>query len=47
MADLSQIFSILSDLKCYRSTFSSSTNHLWNAKPKEQAKKSRKENMFF
>jgi hypothetical protein len=25
---LSQIFSILSDLKCYRSGFSSFTNHL-------------------
>jgi len=36
LADLSQIFSILSDLKCYRSAFSSSTNHLGNAKPKEQ-----------
>jgi len=40
-------FSILTDLKCFRSTFSSSTNHLWNAKPKELAKKSSKENMFF
>jgi hypothetical protein len=36
LPDLSQFFSILTDLKCYRSAFSSSTNHLWNAKPKEQ-----------
>ncbi len=38
---------ILSDLKCYRSAFSSFTNHLWNAKPKDQPKKSSKENMLF
>ncbi len=44
LADLSQFFSILSDLKCYRSAFSSSTNHLSNAKHKDQPKKSRKEN---
>jgi hypothetical protein len=36
MADLSQFFSILSVLKCYRSNFSSSTNHLWNEKSKDQ-----------
>jgi hypothetical protein len=46
LADLSQFFLILSDLKCYRSAFSSSTNHLWNAKPKDQPKKSNKENTF-
>jgi len=40
-------FSILSDLKCYRSTFSSFTNHLWNAKPNNQSKKSSKESTFF
>jgi hypothetical protein len=42
-----QFFSILSDLKCYRSAFSSSTNYLWNAKPKDKPKKSCKKNMFF
>jgi hypothetical protein len=36
LPDLSQFFSILTDLKCYRSAFSSSTNHLWNAKPKDR-----------
>jgi hypothetical protein len=35
LADLSQFFSILSDLKCYRSTFSSFTNNLRNAKFRE------------
>ncbi len=40
-------FSILSDLKCCRSIFSSSINHLWNAKPKHQPIKSSKENTFF
>ncbi len=29
----------MSDLKCYRNVFSSSTNHLWNAKPNKHAKK--------
>ncbi len=47
MADLSQFFSILSDLECYRTTFSSFTNHLGNAKSKDQSKKSSKENTFF
>jgi hypothetical protein len=46
-ADLSQSFSILSDLKCYTSAFSSFTNSLSNAKPKEQPEKSSKKNMFF
>jgi hypothetical protein len=47
LADPSQFFSILSDLKCYRSTFSSFTNHLSNAKPKDhQPKKHSKENKF-
>jgi len=32
-------FSILSDLKCYRSAFSSSRNHLSNAKPRDKPKK--------
>jgi hypothetical protein len=48
--DFGKSFSILphlSDLKCYKSTFSSFTNHLWNVKPKDQPKKSCKENMFF
>jgi len=40
-------FFILSNLKCYRGTFSSSTNHLGNAKPRNQPQKSCKENMFF
>ncbi len=47
LANLSQFFSILSDLKCYRSAFSSSTNRLSNAKPRGLAKKSCKENLFF
>jgi hypothetical protein len=38
---------IFSDLKCYRSTFSSSTNHLWNAKPNDQTKKVVKKIRFF
>jgi hypothetical protein len=42
LADLSQFFSILIDLKCYESTFLNSSNHLWNAKPK-----SSKENKLF
>jgi hypothetical protein len=42
-----QFFSILSDLKCYRSAFSSSTNHFRNAKPKDQPTKISKENTFF
>ncbi len=42
-----QFFSILNDLKCYRSTFSSFINHLWNAKPNNQSKKSSKESTFF
>jgi hypothetical protein len=41
------LFFILSDLKCYKSAFSSSTNLLWNAKLKEQPKKSVKEICFF
>jgi hypothetical protein len=45
--NLSQFLYILSDLKCYRSTFPSFTNHLGDAKPKEQPKKSSKENLFF
>jgi len=47
LANLSQFFSILSDLKCYRSAFSSFRNHLSNAKSKEQPKKSSKEFFFF
>ncbi len=39
LADLSQNFSILSDLKCFRSAFSCSTNHLGNAKPKDRQKR--------
>jgi hypothetical protein len=31
LANLFQFFSILSDLKCYRNTFSSFANHLLNA----------------
>jgi hypothetical protein len=46
LADLSQSFSILSDLKFCRSTFSLSTNHLWNAKPKEPPQKTNKESTF-
>jgi hypothetical protein len=33
---------ILRDLKCYRSAFSSFTNHLWNGEPRDQPKKSSK-----
>jgi hypothetical protein len=44
LADLSQFLCILSDLKHYRNAFSSFTNHLGNAKPKEQPKKWSKEN---
>jgi hypothetical protein len=40
-------FSILSDLKCYKSTFSRSTSHLWTTKPKEQAKRAVKKICFF
>jgi hypothetical protein len=47
LVDLSQFFSILSDLKCYRSAFSSSTNHLSNAKHRDQPKKSSKEKTVF
>ncbi len=47
LADLSQFFFILSDLKCYRSAFSSSANHLSIAEHEGQPKKSTKENMFF
>jgi len=46
LADLSQFFSILSDLKCYGSAFSSSTNHHSNANPKEHPKMSSQENNF-
>jgi hypothetical protein len=46
LANLSQFFFILSDLKCYRNAFSSSTNHFGNAKPKEQLKKAIKKNDF-
>jgi len=45
-ADVFQFFSLLSDLKCYRSAFSSFTNHFWNAKPKDQPTTSSKENTF-
>jgi hypothetical protein len=31
-----KFFSILSDLNCYRSAFSSYANHLGNAKPKKR-----------
>ncbi len=47
LANLSQFFSILSYLKCYRNAFSSSTYVVGNAKPKEQPKKSSKENTVF
>jgi hypothetical protein len=38
---LAKFFFILIYLKCYKSAFSSSTNHLWNEKPKDQPKKRR------
>jgi hypothetical protein len=47
LVDLSQFFSILNELKCYRNTFSSFTNHLGNAKPRDQPKKSYKEILFY
>ncbi len=47
LADLFQFFSILSDLKYYRSAFSSFTNHFSNAKPKDQPTRSSKENTIF
>jgi len=34
------------DLKCYKNTFSSSINHLWNVKPKEQQQKKKKKRFF-
>jgi hypothetical protein len=43
LANLSQFFSILSNLKCFSSAFSSFRNHLSNAKPKERPKKISKE----
>ncbi len=46
LVDLSQFFSILSDLECYRSSFWSFTSHLSNARPKEQPKKSNKKKRF-
>jgi len=47
LTNLSQFFSILNDLKCYRSAFLSFTNHLGNAKPKEKPKKTLKKICFF
>jgi hypothetical protein len=41
------ILLLLNDLKCYKSTFSSSTNHLPNAKPKERQKRAVKKISFF
>jgi hypothetical protein len=46
LAVLSQFFSILSDLKCHRSIFSSITNHLSNAKPKEAKKEHYRKYVF-
>ncbi len=39
-------FSILLHFEWFKSTFSSSTNHLWNAKPKGAPKKNSEENKF-
>ncbi len=47
LANLCQFFSILSDLKCYSSPFSRSTNHLGKCKAKGAAKKESIENTFF
>jgi hypothetical protein len=46
LTDLSQFFSISSDLKSYRSAFPGFTNHLGTAKPKEQPEKHSKEIRF-
>ncbi len=47
LTNLFQFFSILSDLKCCRNTFSSCTNHLWNAKPRSSQKRAIKKICFF